>query len=283
MRRCAVILAGGVGSRLSPLSTLDCPKQFFRLPGETESLLQKTAREAVALVGEAQVWTVAPEPYHSRIAQELAAFSPLLSQQILSEPPGQGTAGAAVAAARTLGHAVFWLLPCDHARSVPLTESANPEEAFFMAEAGQIVTFGIYPDSPSSQYGYLVAEDILVRRFIEKPSLEIAQSLLETDKVWWNSGMFVLRSDVLLDAMRQYAPQVLDGALEKPLSIDHAVMEQSNNLVMLPLLDDGWSDIGSFDALAEWWASHKPGLTQWRFGEYPPITRESLKNMRKVA
>lgn len=289
--RFAVLLAGGIGSRLAPLSTPQFPKQFFRLPGEDESLLQQTARAACELVPAEQVIVVTNRGYAAEVTRQLRVIDPQLAHHVLIESDAMGTAAtAAIAAqyaARLSERAILWLLPCDHDRRPPLRLRSLREPSFAKAETGHVLTFGVPPKAPDTEFGYLIADNDDVEVFSEKPDLARARELVESGRAWWNSGMFVFPAQKLLGYIHHLAPELHsassdavhraergDAGLflcaaamnEMPVgSLDTAVMERIAGLKMLPL-EDGWSDIGTWPRLLAWWQTYAADIPEWDFG-----------------
>jgi len=271
-----VILCGGSGTRLWPLSRKSFPKQFVPLIGN-KSLLQLTL-ERVRPFSETPLALSSEE--HRFLVQDAAEAAGVTLHQYL-EPVGRNTAAAmAVAALAQTGRAALLLfLPADH---------HIPDHAAFVetvllgipaAESGAIVTFGIIPTFPSTAYGYIECgersanEDFYpVRRFVEKPNTELAQQLLLQGGHYWNAGIFLTQAGTLLDALQQHAPDILESArtalqrgstdglftrLERTSfescrsqSIDYAVLEHHARVAMVPF-DGAWSDVGSWNAVAE--------------------------------
>ena len=271
-----VILAGGSGSRLWPLSRQQLPKQFLSLHG-VESMLDDTINRLSPLIGEDDVWVVTGEAHATG-----EAFSELDGLNLILEPCGCNTAPAIAVSAALLQDLtgedpVLVVLPADH---IVLKKDAFQSclaQAVDQAEAGQIVTFGIVPTGPETGFGYIQAEagdgDVHpVKRFIEKPDVEKAQKMLDAGNHYWNSGMFVWKASVILEEVREYLPDVWsvlemmrakwnngehwqnivrDHFCEMPsISIDYGVMEKSKR-VSLIAADIGWSDVGSWDAVLE--------------------------------
>lgn len=289
--RFAVLLAGGRGQRLAPLSSPQFPKQFFCLPGEDESLLQHTARAACGLVPAEQVITVTTAEYAPLVKRQLREIDADLARHVLVEPAANGTAAScAVAAhyvARLTEKGLLWVLPCDHDRRAPLALSSMREDGFAFAEAGHILTFGVRPLAPDTEFGYLIADNDDVERFHEKPDLLRAQELLDTGRAWWNSGMFVMPAAKILGYLHHLAPELHSAASDavhrgetrdkmlwlcaeamqdtRPQSIDTTVMERVSGLKMQPI-DSGWSDIGTWPRLLAWWQSHAADIVAWDFG-----------------
>lgn len=273
----AVLLAGGAGSRLSPFSTPEFPKQFFRLPGKSRSLFQQTAWDAVAVFGAEKVFTVARSQYLPRIRSELGALSPALVDNIIEEADPKGTATAAMLAAQRAGvGAVLWLLPCDHVRSKALSESFTYAAAK-AADKEKIVIFGFTPQSADTRFGYLLTrEDGSVRQFVEKPPLPMAEAFLAEKGTYWNSGITAIKTNVLVQTLKQYAPEVLTGKLSAPLSLDHAVLERSHSLIAFPFNDPAWMDLGTQEALYSWWRDNAPQISEWDFGSGKRVELDAL-------
>ncbi len=271
-----LILAGGSGSRLWPLSRQHLPKQFLNLDGDS-SMLSATIARLQPLVMEEDVWVVTGESHATG-----EAFSELDELNTVLEPCARNTAPAiAVAAAllQDLGHddPIMVVLPADHIIGKRNAFQKCLQLAIHAAEEGQLVTFGIVPTAPETGFGYLQTEvgngEIhSVLRFIEKPDEETAQKMLDDGNYYWNSGMFVWKASVILEEMKSYIPElweVLEDMREKwndgehwqnvirdnfarmpSISIDYGVMENSD-LVSSVSADIDWSDVGSWDAVLE--------------------------------
>ena len=280
-----VILSGGSGSRLWPLSREEAPKQFLPLL-EQQSLLQRTALRARE-AGAGAPLIVCNHAHRFLVAQQFADLG-ASPRGIVLEPVARNTAPAIAAAACLLEaaegpEARMLVLAADHA--IP-NESAFAEAVAIadrLAQAGEIVTFGIVPTHAETGYGYLkagAAQDggRTVEAFIEKPNQDRADAFLAEGGYFWNSGMFLFPVGVLLEALERHAPAALAAArqavahAEEDLdflrleatafsgapseSIDYAVMEKLERAVMVPL-DAGWSDVGAWDAL--WGLGEKDG------------------------
>ncbi len=272
-----VILSGGSGSRLWPLSRESAPKQFLPLL-ETASLLQRTAERAQG-AGAGAPLIVCNAAHRFLVAQQLAELgqSP---RGIVLEPVARNTAPAIAVAAclleRTVGpEARMLVLAADHAIPDEAAFSAAVAQADALAQQGEIVTFGIVPTHPETGYGYLkagaeVGPGRVVEAFVEKPNADRAEGFLDAGNYFWNSGMFLFPVGVLRRALAEHAPDALRAAeaalagatedldflrLEEAAfssapseSIDYAMMEKLDRAVMVPL-DAGWSDVGAWDAL----------------------------------
>ena len=272
-----VILSGGSGTRLWPLSTKAEPKQFVRLIGD-HSLFELTMGRLAGVNGVVapMIVTGASHVEHVGRAGERSGVVP---SAVVVEPVGRNTAPAVVAAALVAEPSdVLVVLPSDHLiadvdgfRDAVGTAAAE-------ALAGAIVTFGIVPTRPETGYGYIQAGEhrgsaFEVVRFKEKPALEEAESMLEAGGHSWNSGMFVFTAEVLLAEAETHSPQILAAVREsipavkgstvelgegfaaaEKISIDHAIMEKTDRAVVIPI-DVGWDDVGSYEAL--WAVSDK--------------------------
>jgi mannose-1-phosphate guanylyltransferase/mannose-6-phosphate isomerase len=267
----AVILAGGGGTRLWPLSRRARPKPFLPLLGD-ESLFQATLDRLAPLVQAADAYVVADQGHLPLALEQAPALAP---HQLIGEPLSRNTAAAVALAALVIDRPtdeVMAVLPADHR----IADGEGFRRALGLAaEAaadGSLVTLGITPSGPETGYGYVVAsaeEDAgltrRVARFIEKPVRDVAEALVATG-AWWNAGIFVWRRDALLAGLERHAADILeplrDGlAADRPLadiyaslaggSIDHALLEPAalEGVVKVVPMDVGWSDVGSWPAL----------------------------------
>jgi mannose-1-phosphate guanylyltransferase/mannose-6-phosphate isomerase len=269
----AVLLAGGSGTRLWPVSRELYPKQLARLIG-TESLIQSTLRRLVPPFPAESVRVVCGEQHRHEISRQMAAVGIPAAGRIISEPTGRNTAPAILLAALHAladgDDAVLGVFPADHVIGNVDAFHEKLADAVELAAGGRIVTFGIRPHYPETGYGYVEggAEEpagaLAIRRFVEKPDRDTARGYLAAGNFFWNSGMFAFRASVLLEEFRAHQPQLLQGlqAIFVPgrpiaradyqrladISIDYAVMEKTARGVVLPS-DFGWSDIGSWKAL----------------------------------
>ena len=277
-----VILSGGVGSRLWPLSREYYPKQLLALVGDN-TLLQDTSSRLKGLPQLDKPIVVCNEVHRFLVAEQLREIGQP-AQRIILEPVGRNTAPAvAIAAFHALIHdkdATLLVLPADHVIKQAETFRQVVAEAYPLAQEDSLVTFGIVPSHPETGYGYIKTEDVLipdteafkVAQFVEKPDLETAQRYVESGDYYWNSGMFMFKAQRFLQELQKFNPdmygacrQAVENAIEdidflrldeaafklSPSdSIDYAVMEKTQDAVVLPL-DAGWSDVGSWSSLWE--------------------------------
>ncbi|MFC4525295.1 mannose-1-phosphate guanylyltransferase/mannose-6-phosphate isomerase [Dyella halodurans] len=272
-----VILSGGSGTRLWPLSREAYPKQFLPLVG-ADTMLQATWHR-VAPLADRQPIVVANQEHRFMVAEQLLEVG-ALPEAIILEPSGRNTAPAiAIAALEALKageDALLLVLPSDHVVINEHAFHAAVRLAVDVAEQDKLVTFGIVPKAPEIGYGYIKAvagQGVrAVECFVEKPDLATAKAYVASGEYYWNSGMFMFKASVYLDALARYQPLMLEAcrrALELAKrdndfvrldheafsaspsdSIDYAVMEKTENAAVVPL-DAGWSDVGSWSALWE--------------------------------
>ena len=279
-----VIMAGGAGSRLWPLSRQLNPKQFLALTDAQLSMLQSTIRRLEGL--EAGLPLLICNEQHRFLAAEQLRQLGMEQASILLEPVGRNTAPAialaALQATQQGDDPILLVLAADHLIQDVDAFHSSIQAAMLFAIGGKLVTFGIVPTNPETGYGYIEKGNELgeggfaVNRFVEKPSLDIAEEYLASGEYFWNSGMFMFRASRYLDELERHQPSIL-AACRQALaagtqdmhfvrvdaatfaacpedSVDYAVMEKTNDAVMVPL-DAGWSDVGSWSAL--WEASKK--------------------------
>ena len=277
-----VILSGGIGSRLWPLSRETYPKQFLDVAAGGRTLVQQTLERLEGIPGLGAPMVICNQSHRFLIAEQLRD-NPLGEAQILLEPVGRNTAPAVAVAAlqalRASSDAILAIFPADHLVGQPAHLRAAVVEALEAARDGGLVTFGVIPTWPETGYGYIEAGEPVhggparaVRRFVEKPDAETAQSYLDSGRFYWNSGMFVMRASRYLDALERHAPAILEaceaalGEAERDMdfvrlnaaafercpadSIDYAVMEHTDAAVTLPL-DADWNDLGSWATLMD--------------------------------
>jgi mannose-1-phosphate guanylyltransferase/mannose-6-phosphate isomerase len=270
-----VILSGGSGTRLWPLSREAYPKQFLPLVGDV-TMLQATWNRVAAIAGRAPI-VVANQEHRFMAAEQLRECS-VVPQALILEPIGRNTAPAiAIAALQALDggeDALLLVLPSDHVVRNDAAFHAAVKQAAVAADAGKLVTFGIVPTAPETGYGYIKAhagEGVRgVDRFVEKPNLETAQQYVSSGEYYWNSGMFLFKASRYLQELEALQPAMLAAcraALDKASrdsdfirldaeafaaspndSIDYAVMEKTADAAVVPL-DAGWNDVGSWSAL----------------------------------
>jgi mannose-1-phosphate guanylyltransferase/mannose-6-phosphate isomerase len=272
-----VILSGGSGTRLWPLSRELYPKQLLPLVGE-HTMLQETVLRLDGL-GAAAPIVVCNEAHRFLVAEQLRQLD-IAAQAIVLEPVARNTAPAiALAALRAAPDALLLVLPADHVIRDVAAFQAAVQAAVPAARAGRLVTFGIVPTAPETGYGYIRAsaadgEDVggprPILKFIEKPDLATAKRFLAEGGYFWNSGMFLFGAGRYLQELERHAPDIA-AAARAPLaaakpdldfvrvdraafeacrsdSIDYAVMEKTRDAVVVPL-DAGWNDVGSWSAL----------------------------------
>ena len=275
-----VILCGGSGTRLWPISRTLMPKQFVKI-FDNESLFQLTV-DRNSKVCDSQFIVSNSEQYF--LAHDQLDELDKENNKYLLEPVGRNTAPAIALACMALDREETVLVtPSDHL--IKNTEEYRKvvQQAEELAEQNHLVTFGIKPTFPETGFGYIEANGFDVVKFHEKPKLETAKQYVEKGKYFWNSGMFMFKSGVFLEELQRYAPEIYKacqvafenskndnnktiriqhsymGAIADE-SIDYAVMEKSDIVKMVPS-DIGWSDVGSFDALYEELPKDKNGNT----------------------
>lgn len=283
-----VLLSGGSGTRLWPLSREAYPKQFLALAGD-DTMLQATWLRLAGLGDAAQPLqapiVVAGEDHRFLVAEQLRQVG-APTPAILLEPVGRNTAPAIAAAAmqalRDGDDPLLLVLPSDHVVRDAAAFRAAVQAAMPAAGSGALVTFGIVPDAPETGFGYIEAAPgdgvRKVLRFVEKPDAATAQGYLDAGGYYWNSGMFLLRASRYLEELRRFRPDIVagvqaafDGArrdgdfirLDEAAfgacpadSIDYAVMEKTDAAMVLPV-EIGWNDVGSWSAL--WEVSEQDG------------------------
>jgi len=287
-----IILSGGAGTRLWPVSRKAHPKPFMTLV-DGESLAEKTFRRAMRVAGGGEIITVTSRDYYfytrdlyNRITGEGYQHSFLL------EPVGRNTAPAIALAALFLREksgpdSIMLVLPADHLIKDESRFQTAVQQATVLAENGYLVTFGIHPTQPETGYGYIRRGTAIagsgayeVAAFVEKPDAETALAYVSSGNYDWNSGMFAFTAEVYLQALSEHAPEIHAAALncwagmdqsrlplEIPqnlfeqcpsISIDYAVMEKARNTAVVAA-DIGWSDIGSWKAISELYESDAAG------------------------
>ena len=269
-----VIMAGGIGSRLWPVSTPEMPKQFIDLLGVGKSLLQLTVERFRPVADIAGMWVVTSENYVDIVRKQLPEMP---ADHILAEPVPRNTAPC-------IAYACWRIMREDPDANIVVTPSdaiVLKTELFseiiskaleFTASTSSIVTVGIHPDRPETGYGYICSSSkeecniVKVNEFREKPDRETAERYLAAGNYFWNAGIFVWSVSTIVDQMRRHAPQIA-GMMDKiartfgteeekaalaeffpqcdKISIDYAVMEKSDSIYVISA-DLGWSDLGSW-------------------------------------
>ena len=274
-----LILSGGSGKRLWPLSRQANPKQFLKVLGD-HSLFQDTCRRLVGS-GFAKPTVIANDAHRFLVAEQMREIG-IKPSAIVLEPMGRNTAPAAVIgallAARDDIDRLILLLPSDHAIADAAAFATAIADGIKPAQAGAIVTFGIKPDRPHTGYGYIevAAQDdggaLPVNRFVEKPDTKRAKQYVESGHFFWNAGIFLFSARTMLEAAERYAPGIMTSCAEaiahgktdldflrlsekhfekaESISIDYAIIEKASNIRCVPF-NAGWSDLGSWTEVWE--------------------------------
>ena len=269
-----VILAGGGGTRLFPLSRECYPKQFLHVIGD-KSLLAQTVERFLSLVKPEDIVIVTNEKYIFHVQAELKSID-ARDAHIIVEPVGRNTAPAIALAQiyckdklKCNEDEVLFINPSDHLIKPIEDFQKLIMQAEQTAKLGSIVTLGIKPTKPETGYGYIEAVEnkenmaVKVLSFKEKPDIETAKKYLKAGNYFWNSGMFMFSIKTMQEEFKTFVPEIVeiedkgyeytvDNFIQMPnISIDYAVAEKSQKMMMMPMQDIYWNDIGSFDAIAE--------------------------------
>jgi len=267
-----VLLAGGSGSRLWPISRELYPKQLVNLVGD-DSLVQNTIKRLSPVLKTDKVRVVCGEDHFFEISRHLEEMDLPSDDKVISEPCGRNTAPAILLGVLEIlkkeKDAIILIFPSDHVISNLEEFHKRLQTAISLAKANYIVTFGIQPDYPETGYGYIEGakkvkgSGLAIKRFVEKPDEKTAKKYLKAGNFFWNSGMFAFKASALVKEFKTYESEMLkslqtmvskgavtleDYAKLPDKSIDYAIMEKTKKGVVLPS-DFGWSDIGSWKSL----------------------------------
>ena len=268
-----LILAGGSGSRLWPLSRELYPKQLINLQ-DKESLLQATFERIAKCISEENIISMTGVKHLSNVKYQLSSLAK--NTVVLSEPISKNTAPAIALAAKYVldkykVDPVILVVPSDHLISDNESFVKTVKEGEKIAEKGYIVTFGIKPTYPETGYGYInvtsesILDGVKVNKFVEKPNEELAKKYIADGNYYWNSGIFMFKASTLLEEVKKYSPEI-SKVLEEfdfsesdeipftiydkmpSISIDYAVMEKSDKIALIKF-DGGWNDLGSWKSI----------------------------------
>ncbi|GCE12593.1 mannose-1-phosphate guanylyltransferase [Tengunoibacter tsumagoiensis] len=282
----AVILAGGSGTRLWPLSTPSFPKQFLPLPSG-HSMIQETLARVADLASPAQSWVVTGRSMADLVQEHLPSIS---ATHILREPMGRNSAPAIAWAAATVARqdpdAIMAIFSADAVITEVDALHQTLKLGYQLAEQGKLVTIGINPTSPETGYGYIrYAQKISegfgyqayqVERFVEKPNLATAQSYLDDGHYVWNAGIFIWSVKTILAELNEHLPEMAHtlhqivnsndpNTLEalwptlQSISIDYGILEKSHNLTVIPA-HLGWNDVGNWEQYGALFPSDEQGI-----------------------
>lgn len=280
-----VLLAGGSGTRLWPISRDQAPKQLAEIGGE-RSFLQETIQRLHPVLCLDNVRVVCGNSHCDESSEHLAAIGLTTEKAVIGEPIGRNTAPAVLLAVlkildqASIPDALFFILPADHVIGDVPRFHERIHQAIHLAQNGYLVTFGIQPDYPETGYGYIEARQAVsgggfaIDRFVEKPDIETARAYIESGGFFWNSGMFVFMASAILNEFKRFEPDMLakmtaivakDGPIalaayqDLPnISFDVAIMEKTSKGVVLPS-EFGWSDIGTWSSLYDYMPKNDDG------------------------
>ncbi|WP_111672231.1 mannose-1-phosphate guanylyltransferase [Algoriphagus litoralis] len=278
MKTINVILSGGVGSRLWPLSRKSRPKQYLPIFGG-QTLFQKTALrnnpfcEKVIVVGNRDNYQLSRKDLE---ASKISDF-----KEIIEACPRNTAAAIAFAAFAADPNDILFVTPSDHLIDSTKEYQASVNRAVQLASEGFIVTFGLQPTKPETGFGYIEASGEEVKSFREKPNLETAEEFLKKGNFFWNSGMFCFKAGVYLEELSRFEPEVFEASKKAfeisdsgkldfhlsmaipSISVDYAVMEKTDKIKVVPS-NFQWSDMGSFESIYEY--LEKEGHPKDEFG-----------------
>ncbi|MBU4343986.1 MAG: mannose-1-phosphate guanylyltransferase/mannose-6-phosphate isomerase [Proteobacteria bacterium] len=269
----AILLAGGTGTRLWPVSRELYPKQLVKFIGN-DSLVQSTIKRLDTVIDTENIRIVCGQEHFHEIARHMAEIGVQAKGKIICEPCGRNTAPAILLGVlnilKTDSDAVLSVFPADHVIRDIKRFHKSVKTAIKLADTGYIVTYGIKPNYPETGYGYIEgAEELFgnaltIKRFVEKPDEAFAKKYIEAGNFYWNSGMFTFKASVIIEEFRRFQPELLKSmknlvdrkqsiAIDEyeqlpDIAFDCAIMEKTDKGVVLPS-DFGWSDIGSWKSL----------------------------------
>ncbi len=268
----SILLAGGTGTRLWPVSRELYPKQLVNFIGK-DSLVQSTVKRLCPVLDKENIRIVCGKEHFHEIARHIRETGVNPEGKVIAEPCGRNTAPAILLGVLNIfkkeSDAILCVFPADHVIRDIGDFQNRLKSAIQLAGKEHIVTFGIKPDYPETGYGYIeggkeISEQaLMIKRFVEKPDIETAESYLKAGNFFWNSGMFVFKASVIIEAFKKFHPEMLrkmqnmvsNDSVTKQLyeqlediSIDYAIMEKTDKGVILPSYF-GWSDIGSWKSL----------------------------------
>jgi len=276
-----VLIAGGSGTRLWPVSRERFPKQLVCFFGK-ETLIQNTIQRLLPCFEPETIRVVCGQQHSHDIARDMEALKISAEGKIIGEPCGRNTAPAILLAVLEIlkqeKDAVIFIFPSDHLIRDVSAFHEKIKTATNAAIEGLIVTFGITPNYPETGYGYIAASDrrvvggFLVKRFVEKPDFKTAEKYLKAGNFYWNSGMFAFKASAILEEFKKFCPEIVIQMQEmvsgkkrlsienysrvENISIDYGIMEHTTRAMVLPS-DFGWSDIGSWKSLYDYMPKDK--------------------------